>query len=123
MNRDTPETLAERLDAIAEDLPQDYRRLAVEDAATLLRQLSHDLEEARAERDDARSLHIHTATDIAKQRDDALARITALEAENGKLKAALQPFANYACDPPCGCHNCEARALTSTPEPETEEAE
>lgn len=27
-----------------------------------------------------------------------------------KLKAALQPFANYACDPPCGCHNCIAKA-------------
>lgn len=27
----------------------------------------------------------------------------------GKLKAALKPFANYACDPPCGCHNCKAK--------------
>lgn len=26
---------------------------------------------------------------------------------------ALRPFANYACDEPCDCHNCQARsALT-----------
>jgi hypothetical protein len=25
------------------------------------------------------------------------------------LTKALQPFANYACDPPCGCHNCIAK--------------
>lgn len=27
-----------------------------------------------------------------------------------ELLEALKPFANYACDPPCGCHNCKARA-------------
>jgi len=26
-----------------------------------------------------------------------------------RLKEALTPFANYACDPPCGCHNCKAK--------------
>lgn len=27
------------------------------------------------------------------------------------LKEALEPFAFFACDPPCGCHNCRAKAL------------
>lgn len=26
------------------------------------------------------------------------------------LREALKPFANYACEPPCECHNCKARA-------------
>lgn len=26
------------------------------------------------------------------------------------LTEALRPFANYACDAPCGCHNCTAKA-------------
>jgi len=26
-----------------------------------------------------------------------------------RLLAALQPFAAFACDPPCGCYNCIAR--------------
>jgi hypothetical protein len=26
------------------------------------------------------------------------------------LLDALRPFANYACDVPCECHNCRARA-------------
>ena len=37
-------------------------------------------------------------------------------AREARLRKALKPFANYACDPPCGCHNCEARAaLTAEP--------
>lgn len=28
-----------------------------------------------------------------------------------EMLAALRPFANYACDEPCGCHNCIARAV------------
>ena len=28
-----------------------------------------------------------------------------------ELEAALEPFAKFACDPPCGCHNCKAREL------------
>lgn len=28
----------------------------------------------------------------------------------GELQTALEPFANYACDKPCDCHNCKARA-------------
>jgi hypothetical protein len=28
-----------------------------------------------------------------------------------ELEDALRPFANYACDEPCNCHNCRARAL------------
>lgn len=33
-------------------------------------------------------------------------------ADESRLVKALQPFANYACDPiegPCACNNCEAR--------------
>ena len=29
---------------------------------------------------------------------------------NAELLAALKPFANYACNPRCGCHNCIASA-------------
>lgn len=32
-------------------------------------------------------------------------------AEICALKEALRPFANYACDPPCGCNNCRAKEL------------
>lgn len=28
-----------------------------------------------------------------------------------ELIAALKPFAKFACDEPCECHNCRARAL------------
>jgi len=31
--------------------------------------------------------------------------------EIDELIEALRPFANYACDPPCECHNCKARAI------------
>lgn len=27
-----------------------------------------------------------------------------------ELLEALQPFANFACDEPCACNNCKARA-------------
>ena len=30
--------------------------------------------------------------------------------ENARLRGALEPFAHFACDPPCDCHNCVARA-------------
>jgi hypothetical protein len=50
--------------------------------------------------------------------EDGAARIQELEFENdyvaeiiSKLKDALEPFANYACDPPCGCHNCIAKEV------------
>lgn len=28
-----------------------------------------------------------------------------------QLVEALKPFANYACEPPCYCHNCKARDI------------
>lgn len=34
----------------------------------------------------------------------------ALRESHRELVAALRPFANYACDVPCDCHNCRARA-------------
>ena len=34
----------------------------------------------------------------------------ALIASAPLLFEALKPFAQFACDPPCGCHNCKARA-------------
>ena len=33
----------------------------------------------------------------------------ALKAKLAKCVGALRPFAGYACEPPCGCHNCVAR--------------
>jgi len=27
-----------------------------------------------------------------------------------RIAKALEPFAKFACDEPCDCHNCEARA-------------
>jgi hypothetical protein len=33
-----------------------------------------------------------------------------LLAASPALLEALRPFANYACDEPCECHNCRARA-------------
>jgi hypothetical protein len=36
--------------------------------------------------------------------------LIASEARVARLEEALRPFANYACDEPCNCHNCIARA-------------
>ncbi len=33
-----------------------------------------------------------------------------LERSQAALISALEPFSNYACDEPCECHNCKARA-------------
>lgn len=44
----------------------------------------------------------------------------ALRARVAGLEAALKPFANFACDEPCQCNNCIARALlapSSEPQP------
>jgi hypothetical protein len=38
--------------------------------------------------------------------DDPAAALVALVNENQALREALAPFAKFACDPPCGCHNC-----------------
>lgn len=38
------------------------------------------------------------------ERKDALLR---------QAMEALRPFANYACTPPCGCHNCHARTVAA----------
>ena len=35
--------------------------------------------------------------------------IVTLELKRAALIAALQPFANFACDLPCDCYNCIAR--------------
>jgi hypothetical protein len=43
------------------------------------------------------------------------AGVDACEPVITKLREALKPFANYACKPPCGCHNCQAKeALTES---------
>ena len=39
-----------------------------------------------------------------------LVPVTQADNQIQKLREALKPFANYACDPPCGCHNCIAKA-------------
>jgi hypothetical protein len=39
-----------------------------------------------------------------------------LLARVSRLEAALKPFAKFACDEPCDCHNCRAReALKEQP--------
>jgi len=43
----------------------------------------------------------------------------ALKQSNTELLEALQPFANYACDPPCDCHNRIARAAIAKAKGET----
>jgi len=54
---------------------------------------------------------------LAKEALDLLAALKEEQAENAKMREALEPFANYACDPPCGCHNCIAKsALERKPE-------
>ncbi len=50
---------------------------------------------------------------------EALARMMAdahLIAAAPQLLEALRPFANYACDVPCNCHNCRARAAIKAAE-------
>jgi hypothetical protein len=42
-----------------------------------------------------------------EKRQSEVARLIAAAPE---LLEALRPFANYACDVPCDCHNCKARA-------------
>lgn len=42
--------------------------------------------------------HVYTQAD---------ARLIAAAPE---LLEALEPFAKFACDPPCDCHNCKARS-------------
>jgi len=39
-----------------------------------------------------------------------------LERENAELREVLKPFALFACDEPCDCHNCRARALLAKQE-------
>lgn len=43
----------------------------------------------------------------------------ALRARVAGLEAALKPFANFACDEPCQCNNCIARALLAPSSEET----
>jgi hypothetical protein len=54
---------------------------------------------------DTRAIELYVTEQIANRER--------LEKENERLREALRPFANYACDPPCGCHNCVAKAAAS----------
>ena len=50
---------------------------------------------------------------VKSSRESAIAahnRVSCNNAIVDELGKALVPFANFACEPPCGCHNCEARA-------------
>lgn len=52
--------------------------------------------------------------------------MTDLRSAAVQAREALRPFANYACQPPCNCHNCRARdtiaaldsALAAAPAPQ-----
>jgi biotin synthase-like enzyme len=39
-----------------------------------------------------------------------------LHEANQAMLEALRPFANYACDEPCSCHNCAARTAIAKAE-------
>jgi len=55
----------------------------------------------------------HYRAGQSKWRDKLIAahnRVSCNNAIVDELGKALVPFANFACEPPCGCHNCEARA-------------
>ncbi len=41
---------------------------------------------------------------------DDVRKAAAVCAAAPELLEALRPFANFACDEPCDCHNCRARA-------------
>jgi hypothetical protein len=41
---------------------------------------------------------------------DHLSSVESLERRVALLESCLKPFANYACDEPCECPNCKARA-------------
>ncbi len=47
--------------------------------------------------------------------NETVLMIARLVTEVDKLRSALRPFANYACDPPCGCHNCKAKFVLDYP--------
>jgi hypothetical protein len=49
------------------------------------------------------NVHIEPGNEV----DLANAKLIAAAPE---LLEALGPFANFACDVPCDCHNCQARA-------------
>jgi hypothetical protein len=40
-----------------------------------------------------------------------LIEVDTLKQQRDELLEALRPFANYACDEPCKCHNCQARSV------------
>lgn len=42
---------------------------------------------------------------------EALAQLEEMERDHEAARKALEPFAKFACGPPCGCHNCTARAI------------
>jgi hypothetical protein len=50
--------------------------------------------------------HNMLAAELNARPEDDDARDAAI----ARLSAALKPFANYACEESCDCHNCEARA-------------
>lgn len=56
----------------------------------------------------------HIATektqDALESTQSANAKLIAAAPE---LLEALRPFANFACDVPCDCHNCRARAAVA----------
>ena len=54
-------------------------------------------------------------TPLNKRHDEDFANAYLIAAVP-KMYAALRPFANYACDPPCGCNNCLARAAIAEAE-------
>jgi hypothetical protein len=49
---------------------------------------------------------------IAERKEDEANCLRIVQCVNAhdELVAALRPFANYACNVPCDCHNCRARA-------------
>lgn len=52
-----------------------------------------------------------TITQLEEALKNCGTALLAALAKVDRLHEALKPFAYYACDPPCGCHNCAARTV------------
>lgn len=107
-NSPTPRTDA-LCKALQGDPPTSFSDSDANQLASHARQLERELAEA------------HYNFEVLKAKDDeaieadrvvsrALGRASR-DTEIAALREALRPFANFACDPPCGCHNCRARDL------------
>lgn len=60
-----------------------------------------------------------SAFELWQKLTEALAQLEEMERDHEATREALKPFAAFACDPPCGCHNCTARTILGASGEET----